>query len=61
VLYGMEYATDLYANARTLPRFEEARKEFAMIEQVSQRALADLPDHRAMVEHLLQRGERKTA
>ena len=61
VLYGMEYATDLYANAKTLPRFEEARKEFAMIAQVSQRALADLPDHRAMVEHLLQRGERKTA
>ncbi|TFW17060.1 tryptophan halogenase family protein [Duganella callida] len=61
VLYGMEYPTDLYANARTLPRMEEARKEFAMIAQMSQRALADLPPHRAMVEHLAQRGQRKSA
>jgi len=61
VLYGMEYPTELYANASTLPRAGEARQEFAMIAQMSQRALADLPDHRAMVEHLLQRGARKTA
>jgi len=61
VLYGMEYPTKQYANSRTLPRFDEARKEFQMIEQMSQRALADLPTHRAMIEHFLQRGERKTA
>lgn len=61
VLYGMEYPTELYANAGTLPRTAEARREFAMIEQMSQRALADLPGHRAMVEHLARRAERKTA
>ena len=57
----MEYPTRQYANSRTLPRFDEARKEFQMIEQMSQRALADLPTHRAMIEHFLQRGERKIA
>lgn len=61
VLYGMEYRTDLYANGKTLPRIEEARKEFAMIAQMSQRALADLPSHRAMVQYLTQRAERKIA
>jgi tryptophan halogenase len=61
VLYGMEYPTELYANAKTLPRTEEARHEFAMIQQMSQRALADLPTHRAMIEHLVRRGERKMA
>ncbi len=55
VLYGMEYPTALYANARTLPRAAEAREEFRMIEQVSQRALADLPTHRALIEHFLRR------
>ncbi|OEZ62144.1 flavin-dependent tryptophan halogenase RebH [Duganella sp. HH105] len=61
VLYGMEYPTAQYANASTLPRFDEARREFQMIEQMSQRALADLPTHRALIDHFLQRGERKTA
>lgn len=61
VLYGMEYPTAQYANARTLPRFDEARREFQMIEQMSHRAVADLPTHRALVEHFLQRGERKSA
>jgi tryptophan halogenase len=33
----------LVRQRQTLPRMDEARHEFAMIEQVSQRALADLP------------------
>lgn len=53
VLYGMEYPTALYANARTHSRAHEAREEFRMIEQVAQRALADLPTHRALIEHML--------
>ena len=56
VLYGMEYATDMTASRAAYPRFEDARQEFAMIRQVSQHALADLPTHRALVEHLRARG-----
>jgi len=52
VLYGMEYATDMTASRAAYPRFDDARQEFAMIRQVSQHALADLPAHRALVEHL---------
>ena len=56
VLYGMEYASDLAASRAAYPRFEDARREFAMIRQVSQHALADLPPHRALVEQLCARG-----
>ena len=57
VLYGMEYATDLSAFHAAYPRFEDARQEFRMIQQVSQRALADLPPHRALVEHYCARAQ----
>ncbi len=55
VLYGMEYATDLGAARAAYPRFDDAQREFAMIRQVSQHALADLPPHRALVEQLCAR------
>ena len=64
VLYGMEFPTQLHATQRALPHFEAARKEFQMIEQVSQHALKDLPTHRALVEHFVRRAtaqQRKTA
>jgi tryptophan halogenase len=51
VLYGMEYETRLSPALRaTLTRGEDARREFAMIRQVAERAVQDLPDHRALVE-----------
>jgi len=50
VLYGMGYATDLSHARAAWPRAADARQEFAMIGQVAQRALADLPAHRALVE-----------
>jgi tryptophan halogenase len=56
VLYGMEYATNLGAARAAYPRFEDARREFATIREVSQHALADLPPHRALVEQLCARG-----
>jgi tryptophan halogenase len=56
VLYGMEYATDLGAARAAYPRFEDARREFATIREVSQHALADLPPHRALVEQMCARG-----
>jgi tryptophan halogenase len=49
VLYGMEYRTDIPAAQARFPRMAEAGREFAMIREVSQRALADLPTHRALV------------
>ena len=55
VLYGMEHATDFAAARAGHPRFEDAQREFAMIRQVSQHALADLPPHRALVEQLCAR------
>jgi len=56
VLYGMEYGCDLSATRAAYPRIDDARQEFRMIQQVAQRALADLPSHRALVEHLCARG-----
>jgi tryptophan halogenase len=51
VLYGMEFQTRLApALQATLTRAEEARREFAMIRQVAERAVHDLPDHRALVD-----------
>ena len=55
VLYGMEFATDLHASATDLARHEDARREFGTIAQLSERALTDLPAHRALVEHLCAR------
>jgi tryptophan halogenase len=51
VLYGMEFATDMAGAAAALPRVEEARREFALLAQVAQRARDDMPAHRALVEH----------
>ena len=52
VLYGMEYRTTLRAASARFPRMEEARREFAMIREMSRRAVADLPTHRELVRNL---------
>jgi tryptophan 7-halogenase len=57
VLYGMGYPTDLSHARAAWPRAAEARHEFAMIPQVAQRALADLPDHRALVDAMCARAD----
>lgn len=56
VLYGMEHDTALAPNAAAWPRAAEARQEFATLRQLAPRAVADLPAHRALVEHLCARG-----
>jgi len=61
VLYGMGYPTDLSHARAAWPRAADARQEFAMIAQVAQRALADLPDHRALVEALCARAPARDA
>ena len=55
VLYGMEFPTDISANHSVMPRFAEARNEFAQLQRVAQHARADLPAHRALVEHFCAR------
>ena len=60
VLYGMEFKTDLGAAKQTYTRAEDARREFRMIRQMSERALSDLPLHRDLVEEMLKRGAQPT-
>jgi len=55
VLYGMEFQTDLTASRAAYPRMDEARQEFATLRDVAGRALADLPDHRALLEAICAR------
>ena len=55
VLYGMEFHTDLAPMRHAYPHVEAARREFAAIQQVADRALADLPDHRAFVDWMCRR------
>jgi tryptophan halogenase len=52
VLYGMEFRTEMPAAAERYPRIDEARREFAMIREMSRRAIADLPSHRSLVARL---------
>jgi tryptophan halogenase len=52
VLYGMEFKTNMEPIRGNYPRFDEARQEFATIQQVAALALNDLPDHRTLVEHM---------
>ena len=49
VLYGMEFATDLGGSRAAYPRGAEAQQEFATIKEMGERALKDLPTHRALV------------
>ena len=58
VLYGMEYATRLHPSALDPARRAAARQEFATIAQVARKALADLPPHRALVEHFCNKAAR---
>ncbi len=61
VLYGMEFKTELGAGSAALTRGEEARREFATIEQLGAHALRDLPPHRTLIEQLLARTDRRAA
>ncbi|MDL2357232.1 MAG: tryptophan 7-halogenase [Pseudomonadota bacterium] len=51
VLYGMEFATDLHPSATNEAGLAAARQEMRTIALMAQRAQADLPPHRALVEH----------
>ncbi|HZP66088.1 MAG TPA: tryptophan halogenase family protein [Rudaea sp.] len=56
ILYGMEYDTDLAPMRSAYPQIERARREFSMLRAVAAHAVNDLPDHRALVEHVCAHG-----
>jgi len=56
ILYGMEFETNLDSLRSAHMRSDAAAREFAMIRALGARAVADLPDHRALVEEVCAHG-----
>lgn len=52
ILYGMGFNTDLSAGRDDFPQTEEANKLFAKIKRFGDRALVDLPSHRALIQQI---------
>ena len=52
ILYGMGFRTDLGAARDDFPQGEEAARLFAKIRRYADRAVADLPAHRTLVQQL---------
>ncbi len=52
ILYGMEFKTDLSAGRDDFPQVDEANKLFAKIQRFGDRALGDLPSHRALIQQI---------
>ena len=52
ILYGMGFATDLGAGRDDFPRGDEAAKVFAKIQRFADRAVADLPAHRTLIQQI---------
>lgn len=52
ILYGMGYKTDLSAGREDFPQVDEANKLFAKIQRFGDRALGDLPSHRALIQQI---------
>jgi tryptophan halogenase len=52
ILYGMGFSTDMEGAQVRYPHAEEAKREFARIGTLAQRAAATLPDHRALIDRL---------
>ncbi|HEY8879926.1 MAG TPA: tryptophan halogenase family protein [Roseateles sp.] len=52
ILYGMGYATDLSAGRADFTQAEDAAKLFAKIQRFADRAVADLPAHRAYIQQV---------
>ncbi|MDZ5648347.1 tryptophan halogenase family protein [Nitrospirillum sp. BR 11828] len=58
VLYGMEYGTDLTAQAGAFRHKDEARRHFAAIRAGTTQALAALPRHRDLIQQIYRHGLR---
>ena len=52
ILYGMGFATDLSAGRADFPRVDEAARVFAKIQRFADRAVADLPAHRTLIQQI---------
>ena len=52
ILYGMGFRTDLSAGRNDFPQAEDANKLFAKIQRFAERALADLPSHRSLIQQI---------
>jgi len=52
ILYGMGYRTDLHAARADFTQVDEAERLFAKIRRFGDRALADLPDHGALIRQI---------
>lgn len=52
ILYGMGFRTDLGAARDDFAQVADAQRLFAKIQRFGDRALADLPDHRALIEQM---------
>lgn len=52
ILYGMGFRTDLSAGRSDFPRVDDAAKIFAKIQRFADRAIADLPSHRALIQQI---------
>ncbi|MFN3302937.1 MAG: tryptophan halogenase family protein [Roseateles sp.] len=52
ILYGMGFHTDLGAGRDDFTQADEARKLFAKIQRFADRAVADLPSHRALIQQI---------
>jgi glycine/D-amino acid oxidase-like deaminating enzyme len=52
ILYGMGYATDLSAGRADFTQAEEASRLFAKIQRFADRAVAELPSHRALIQQI---------
>ena len=59
ILYGMGFKTDLSSGRDDFPQVDEAEKLFAKIRRFSERALVDLPSHRALVQQINMAAERR--
>ena len=52
ILYGMGFETDLSAGRDDFPRADEAARVFAKIQRFADRAVADLPTHRGLIQQI---------
>jgi len=52
ILYGMEYRTDLSGARDEFPHAKAAEQMFARIRAFGERAVEDLPAHRALIEQI---------
>ena len=61
ILYGMGYRTDMSAARADFTQVAEADRIFAKIRRFAERALVDLPSHRALIQQINAQGVRAAA